>query len=301
MKKITSKYWKQRQEQYFKNIEKDEKRLFKKLSKQYDKEINNLQDKIGAYYSKYGEDNIIEYKDLLIKLPEKERQLLFRDIDLFFERHPEQEHLRKISKSSYKISRLEALEYEMTKQQIELGVKEEELGIDLLGKGFDKTYKQVNKDMGFAKVMTGEVLAKDIVNAKWLNDMDFSSRLWSNKEKLIDFMINDFKNGIIRGDNYQKMGRILKNRFKKRSNNDIQRLIYTEGTFVQNQAMSSPFQDMGYTHYYYDAIMDDRTSDICQGLNGERFAFADKESGVNFPPMHSRCRSSFTVDLNSKQ
>lgn len=300
MKKITSKYWKQRQEQYFKNVEKDEAKLMKELEKEYIKEAKYLDDKIASYYSKYGEDNIIEYKNLLINLDPTEKQLLMQDMNTFFEQHEDLEHLRPVSSSAYKINRLEALEYEITKQQIELGVKEEQMGLDTMRKGFDKTYKAIVKDMGFSGVITRRNLMADVVNARWVNNRNFSDSLWNNKEKLIDYMTNDFKNGIIRGDNYQKMGKLLKERFNKRSRNDIQRLIYTEGTFVQNQAMKQPFENMGYTHYYYSALIDDRTSDVCEGLNGTRFAFEDASAGENFPPMHSWCRSTFTVDLESR-
>ena len=287
MKKITSDYWKQRQTQYFKNIEKDEDKLFKQLAKEYNKEAKRLDDLIASYYTKYGEDNVIEYKNLLTNLSFEDKQSLMQDMNTFFGNYPELEHLRPVSQSAYKINRLEALEYEITKQQIELGLKEEQMGLDMMRKGFNETYERVIKDMGFSGVMTRKELMQDIVNSKWIGGRNFSDSIWGNKEKLIDFMTNDFKNGVIRGDNYNTMGNLLKERFNKRSANDIKRLIYTEGTFVQNQAMAKPFEDMGYTHYFYDAIMDERTTDTCEGLNGQRFAFEDKASGDNFPSMHA--------------
>lgn len=301
MKKITSSYWNKRQEQYFKNIERDENKLLSQLNKEYDKQNKELQDKIASYYSKYGEDNVIEYKSLLTSLPSNERTMLIEDSNSFFDLHPDKEHLRVVRNNQYKIDRIEAINHEITKQQIELGIKEEQLGMDLLARGYESTYSKTIKDMGFNnKVMVRDKdFVSSVVNNKWLNNKNFSDRLWDNKEKLINFMKSDFKNGIIRGDNYAKMGKVLAERFEKRSKNDIKRLIYTEGTFVQNQAMKQPFMDMGYSHYYYDALIDDRTTDICQGLDGTRFAFIDASAGDNFPPMHSFCRSSFKIDLDT--
>lgn len=302
MKKITSRYWQDRQSQYIKNIERDEEKLFKQLSKFYNKEAEKLDTLISSYYTKYGEDNVIEYKTLLSTLPPSERTMLIEDSNSFFDLHPDREHLRVVRNNQYKINRLEAINHEITKQQIELGIKEEQLGKEVLTKGYEKTYNKVIKDMGFDNraMIRDKNFVATVVNDKWLNNQNFSDRLWSNKDKLINYMTNDFKEGIIRGDSYQKMGKLLRERFEKRSTNDIKRLVYTEGTFVQNQAMKQPFEDMGFTHYYYDALLDDRTTEVCEGLSGQRFAFAEASAGENFPPMHSWCRSTFTVDLESR-
>ncbi|NBI08233.1 minor capsid protein [Senegalia massiliensis] len=295
----SNKYWQERQKAYFSNIERDENKLLKKLYKEYSKEAKRLNKEIASYYIKYGKDNIIEYKDLLVELHPEERDLLIEDIDLFFELHSKLEHLKPIRKNMYKVDRLESLNYAITKGQLELGLKEEQLIMDHLSRGFSDTYYKVIKDMnlGVNDSIINDSMARDLVNTKWLNGKNFSDRLWTNKQKLIDYMTTDFKNGVIRGDNYNKLGNILKRRFIKRSKNDIKRLIYTEGTFVQNQAMARPFEDMGYDTYIYDAILDNRTSDTCEGLNGQEFLFKDKQAGVNFPPMHSWCRSSFMVKL----
>lgn len=299
MSKINSKYWKERQKAYFKNLEKDEEKLLKKMIKEYEKEAAKLDKEIASYYAKYGTDNVIEYRDLLVELDSKERKILLQDMEQFFDVYPEFEHLKPIRESIYKLDRLGSLRYSITKQQIELGVKEEEVILKHLSKSYTSTYNAMLKNMGFGNnfLSVNDILVKDLVNRAWLNDKKFSDRIWGNKEKLIDYITTDFKNGIIRGDNYNKLSKILEERFLKQSKNNIKRLVYTEGTFIQNQAMAKPFEDIGYDTYIYDAILDDETSEVCEGLNGQEFLFKDKEPGVNFPPMHPWCRSSFIVKL----
>ena len=50
---ITSDYWKDRQEVYLKNLEKDEKKLNAKLEKTYAKEAKVLDKEVASYYAKY--------------------------------------------------------------------------------------------------------------------------------------------------------------------------------------------------------------------------------------------------------
>lgn len=299
MSKINPKYWRKRQKAYFKNLEKNEEKLLKKMIKEYEKEAAKLDKEIASYYAKYGTDNVIEYRDLLVELDPKERKILLQDMEQFFDVHPEFEHLKHIRESIYKLDRLDSLRYSITKQQIELGVKEEEVILKHLSKSYTSTYNAMLKDMGFGDnfLSVNDALVKDLVNRAWLNNKNFSDRIWGNKEKLIDYLTTDFKNGIIRGDDYNKLSKMLEERFLKQSKNNIKRLVYTEGTFIQNQAMAKPFEDMGYDTYIYDAILDERTSEVCEGLNGQEFLFKDKEPGVNFPPMHPWCRSSFIVKL----
>lgn len=263
--------------------------MLKKLNKTYEKEAEKLDKLVASYYGKYGEDGVIEYKNLLIDLTPEQREVLLDDNITFFDVNSGLEYLNNIERDK-KINRLDELEYEITKQQIEIGKQEEKMGKQLLVGAFLLTYGKVVRDMGFNSLDIDKskrvTMGEDIFNERWMNGNNYSTALWGNKKKLINFLVNDFKEGVIRGDNYQKMGKILKGRHIRRSPSDIKRLVYTEGTFYQNEAMSRPFKDMGYTHYFYDAVVDDRTSEICEGLDGEWFAFEDKVAGLNFPPLH---------------
>ena len=43
--------------------------------------------------------------------------------------------------------------------------------------------------------------------------------------------------------------------------------------------------------YVFVATLDNRTSQICQELDGKKFKLSEAEEGVNYPPMHPYCRS----------
>ena len=48
----------------------------------------------------------------------------------------------------------------------------------------------------------------------------------------------------------------------------------------------------------YDAHLDSRTSAICREMDGKYFKIAEKEIGVNAPPLHVNCRSAVQLILD---
>ena len=55
-------------------------------------------------------------------------------------------------------------------------------------------------------------------------------------------------------------------------------------------------------YYQFIAVMDNRTTPICQSLDGEIFPIVELSQGENAPPMHVRCRSTICAsDGESKR
>ena len=53
-------------------------------------------------------------------------------------------------------------------------------------------------------------------------------------------------------------------------------------------------------YYMYDALLDSRTSDVCNELNGTVLPIEDPFWSSHLPPVHHRCRSSLR-NLTEKQ
>lgn len=119
----------------------------------------------------------------------------------------------------------------------------------------------------------------------------FSSRIWINKEKLINTLNSEIRDEIIRRADYRQMSKIIQNRLGVGAN-DAYWLVVTESAFVMNQANKQAFMDAGI-RYEVNAVMvmDRRTSPTCRSLNGETFEFANAKVGVNYPPFHPFCRT----------
>jgi SPP1 gp7 family putative phage head morphogenesis protein len=72
------------------------------------------------------------------------------------------------------------------------------------------------------------------------------------------------------------------------SETSLDRYSRTKYTEVMNRGRTEEFEKSGVVQgYQYSAVMDDRTTDICAGLNGCTFKAGDEP----IPPMHFNCRS----------
>ena len=69
------------------------------------------------------------------------------------------------------------------------------------------------------------------------------------------------------------------------------RLVRTEMNFVSNQAAAESFDEAGILYYEFIAVLDNRTSKMCQSRDGEVYPMSEKSVGFNYPPLHPRRRS----------
>lgn len=285
-------YWENRMIQLYKNMDKKNAKFDKKMRKEYHRLEASIQKEIAGYYAKYSEDDVIEYRKLVIALSPSERELLYKDYEEFARRNPKYMHLMPVRESIYQLNRLEGLQLNIRMQMVELGAFEQE--------GFEKLLQEAYK-LGYLSTMKGldnapsffsvnDIVMGKTLSEKWINDGNFSDRIWANKEKLINTLTNEIRDGIIRGDSYKKMSQIIQHRTGVGAY-DAKRLITTESAFVLNQANKQAFMDAGILRYEITAVMDSKTSPTCKNLDKEQFDFKDAKVGVNYPPFHSFCRT----------
>ncbi len=96
-------YWEQRRSQLLNQLEKDEEKLKQKLSAYYDQEAKKFEKEIASYYQLYGEDNVIEYRKLMLSLSDEDKALLIEDMNEFAEKYPQYRHLLPVRESVYKL------------------------------------------------------------------------------------------------------------------------------------------------------------------------------------------------------
>src|SRR5690625_1905154 len=287
-------YWQKRQEQWIKNQDKSDALVVKQLEKQYKKTARELENEIAGYFNRYGKDEVIQYREMLKDLSKKDRDLLYQDMEAFAKKYPDYEHLMPVRESVYKLNRMQGLHYSTELKLLEMGAIEQEVFEKHLIATYGKNYEALMKELGigFTFNSTLEQVALKTAFTKWVDGKNFSDRIWDNKEKLMKYMQEDLKNGLIRGDNYDKMTKKLVDRMDVGAY-DARRLVWTESSFVLNQAHTHPYIDVGVVEYELNAMMDSRTSEICRKLDGEKFRFDELEVGINFPPFHAFCRTTF--------
>ena len=68
-------------------------------------------------------------------------------------------------------------------------------------------------------------------------------------------------------------------------------IVQDECHYVLASTLLLAMKANGYTHFRFKAVLDDRTSDICRGMNGRVFPISAWSVGSTVPPLHRNCRS----------
>ena len=289
-------YWQKRYKELEKNITKDEDKLKKKLSFFYDKERVSLEKEIASFYQRYGENNIIEYRNLLQGLSKEEKDMLIKRVDDFIDKYPKYKNILPVRENIYKLNRLEGLQYSILLKQYEIGAIEREEIEKHLKKYALKGANTAYETLGFGKnflSINSDVISK-ILDNSYAGEENFSDRIWNNKKKLADYLNKDFAQAVARGDSYDKCVKSLWERFSKVTRNDVYRLIFTEGTYVLNESAITPFEE-DFESYEISTVGDGKVCAICRGIQGKVFDIKERTPGINFPPFHPWCRCSFEI------
>lgn len=297
-------YWERRQQEINDACEKDEAVLKNRLASYYKQEETRLQKEVAAFYSRYGSDNVVEYRQLLQRLSDADYRLLMERMDDFAKKYPEYTHLMPIRESIYKLDRLQGLQYSVQLQQLEMGIKErEEVEKHLMAQGW-RSYEYTMQDLGFGINFNAENerLIRDIVNTPWCEGKNFSDRIWANHDKLSQTLQREIAQGFARGDKYDRMVSTLQKQFGV-GRFEAFRLVYTEGTFVMNESRARACESV--FDYYSIATADERACDECTAeeleTSGEPILFSDRVAGENFPPFHPFCRCAYYIVVKDKQ
>ena len=286
-------YWSKRLQELDVSLSKDEKQLFSELSKYYEQEYAALDKEIAAYYAKYGEENVIAFRTLLLELPDADKQLLLQNMDEFAKQYPEFADLLPVRESIYKLNRLEGLQTSIVLQQLKIGAIEQSKFREHFGKQALKYANYAAEQLGFGTnfYRIDSEMLQVVIGNPWCNGKDFSERIWANREALAQTLQNEIANGLIRGEDYKTMSRILQQKFENTSQKQAERLVFTEDTYLSNEAKIRPFErNAAYTHYEYLCVEDHRTCETCRALSGQTFEISKRNAGLNFPPMHPWCR-----------
>lgn len=301
-------YWENRKLKLYAQVEAEEEKLARQLARYYQTEAAKLSKEIAAYYQKFGEGNVLEYRKMLVGLNAADRDLLFSRMDEFARKYPQWAHLMPVRESIYKLDEMEGLRESMRLQQLEIGAHEHEVIRPMLENDALRVSNLIAEQMGFGRnfYTVNASAIRLTVGAKWADGKDFSDRLWENKQKLADYLHNEFAQGLARGVNYDTMERQLREKFAERSRKETMRLVRTEGTFILNEAQRQTFVSLydDEQRYTLSTIPDKNACRLCVDVEAETIKnpprLSEAQPGINFPPMHPNCRCTHKIVLSSE-
>lgn len=139
------------------------------------------------------------------------------------------------------------------------------------------------------------------IEKNWI-DLSLYDRIGVNTSKLLRGLSQEILQGIAVGRNPRETAEIISNKFKIMIK-QAETIVRTETTRIVNEASfkayEERFKDSGVKKdnrkYRLVATLDNRTSFICREMDGQEFLFKEKQVGINFPPLHPNCRTTFVV------
>lgn len=162
---------------------------------------------------------------------------------------------------------------------------------------YNKTVFDLQQEIGYAFPFqrSTDQMINTILNSNW-SGKHWSDRLWTDNRKLADNLVSTLSQGISQGKSYYTMARELKENMTTGEFEAV-RLIRTEATFVANQAKLIALENSGVDEFEYIAVLDARTSEICQEHDGAIVTAKQAVFGLTLPPLHPNCRSTFVARI----
>lgn len=159
----------------------------------------------------------------------------------------------------------------------------------LLKKYFLQAHTEA-KQVAQSELLKGNRFAAPLPDEEFLKFLDQETLNY-----LGDFEYNILKDARIKiieaikdGKPLTEIEGILRNDGSELSKTSLERYARTKFTEVVNRARLEFFDKTGIVAaYQFSAVLDDRTSDICEGLHGKIFEKGDEP----IPPLHFNCRS----------
>jgi SPP1 gp7 family putative phage head morphogenesis protein len=276
---------------------------YKDVQKQFREASNNVQVDIERWYQRLADNNNLSYAGAKKLLKKDELDEFHWSVEQYIkageENAVDQRWLKELENASarHHISYLEAMKLQ-TQQHAELLSTEFEGGMtEFLHKSYGDQYYhtafEIAKGTGLGSNMA-QIDSRTIdtlIKKPWAQDgKNFSDRIWTNKDKLVNNLHTELTQSIIRGaDLKQAIDNLAKT--MEVSKAQAGRLIMTESAAISAAAQKDCFKDLAVERYEILATLDSHTSDICQEMDGKVFEMKDYEVGTTAPPFHPNCRS----------
>ena len=298
-----SNYWAKRFEAEEERLHNMSKSEVLEAQKEYDKALKSIKEDIEVWYGRIAKNSdvsLYEAKKLLNKKELEEFKWTLED----YIKHGKENGVNKNwnkelenASARYHIERLEAMKIQVRGEIEKLYNNRENRTGEFLKDVFKDQYYRTafqiaaGTRIGSNLYKLNDKLVNTVIKKPWTPDgKNFSDRIWADKEKLINTLHTEITQGFIRGDALDKIiGKVSERLNVSKAN--AARLIYTESAAYSSKARLKSFQDLGIEKYEIVATLDNRTSDICQEMDGKVFNLKDYEVGVTANPFHVRCRT----------
>lgn len=300
-------YWEKRERQRLELIDGQIDKLTDNLKSNMLQASKNIENEIMHLYIKYAEDNKLSYTKTLEYLTNNERIEFQKDLQYYIDTYKDAEkaliyrkELQALSTRA-RVKRLDTLKATILKEASNLHrflsndtYKTME---DILNESYlFKSYSLHTSGLMVKFDLLPKNTLETILKHPW-SGSNYSSKVWDKTYNFTQKLDKVMTSGLIQGKSIDQLVFDLRNAVVAKPGKASQtyyyeRLVRTECSYIAEQATMKSYEKNNIEQYEYVATLDTRTSDKCINLDGKLFYTTEAIIGVNYPPMHSFCRSS---------
>lgn len=294
-------YWAKRKANLiYEQMDKAEKQADKfddiyRQSKAYlDKQINKVFDKFQRDYG-------LSERDARHVLKNMKDQKDLNELRKVLEARPNDPNIQRLLADldspayAYRMKRLERLSDDLDRMRESIYHSEKKgsdaFYSDLMKDSYYKATFDLQQQTGLAYSFSDlpETEIKRLRGLKWTGEA-YSDRIWSNTGALASSVKDELLVSLMTGRSVRDTSQAIAERFEV-GQNKARRLVRTESAFFHNQMELLSYEDAEITKYKFVAVLDRRTSEICQEHDNKVYDTDKAVPGVNYPPLHPWCRS----------
>lgn len=274
-----------------------------KFDKVYQEAKNYLDKEINKIFDKFQRDYGLSQVDARQVLKNMKDKKDLNELRKVLEARPNDPNIQRLLADldspaySFRMKRLEHLSDDLDRMRESI-YHSEKTGSDAFYSNLmkDSYYKatfdlqqQTGLSYGFSGLPESEI--KHLQSFSWVGDgSTYSTNIWKNTGKLTSSIKDELLMSLMTGRDTRETAQAIAERFNV-GKNDARRLVRTESAFFHNQMELLSYEEADIEKYIFVAVLDKRTSHICQEHDNKVYDRDKAVPGVNCPPMHPWCRS----------
>nr|DAY22908.1 MAG TPA: minor capsid protein [Caudoviricetes sp.] len=294
-------YWTKRKANLiYEQMDKAEKQA-DKFDKVYKESKAYLDKQINKIFDKFQRDYGLSERDARHVLKNMKDQKDLNELRKVLEARPNDPNIQRLLADldspayAYRMKRLERLNDDLDRMRESIYHSEKKgsdaFYSDLMKDSYYKATFDLQQQTGLAYSFSDlpETEIKRLQGLKWTGEA-YSDRIWSNTGALASSVKDELLLSLMTGRSVRDTSQAIAERFEV-GKGKARRLVRTESAFFHNQMELLSYEDAEITKYKFVAVLDKRTSHICQQHDNKVYNTAEAVPGVNYPPLHPWCRS----------
>lgn len=269
---------------------------------QYGKAIQNIQKDIGKFFARFADQNNVSFKEARRILNSMELEEFHWTVEEYLKTARENvfsnHWTKELENASMKVrvSRLEGMLVDVQHEVEMLAAFQMDAFTELLTRIYTDTYyesaftifKGVGVGYSFSAIDSRRI--NKALEKPWASDVaNFSTRIWNNKDKLVDTLNKTLTQMIIQGKSPDEtISRVAK--VMNTSLSNAGRLVQTEEAHIASVAQKDCYGDLDLEKFQYVATLDETTCETCGPMDRQIFTMSEWQEGINVPPLHPWCR-----------